>query len=48
MLSHTAQWVERAEVDWISVSALRRTKDERVIPNTCFLSHSTVEKYIKA
>ncbi len=44
----TAEWVEKAEGDFLVASQIMRRHKQRVLDAACFHCQQTVEKYVKA
>lgn len=44
----TAEWVEKAEGDFLVASQIMRRRKQRVLDAACFHCQQTVEKYVKA
>ena len=44
----TAEWVSKAEIDYVAASVLRRSRKRERFEPICFHSQQCVEKYLKA
>ena len=44
----TAEWVEKAEGDFVVAAQIMRRRQHRVLDAACFHCQQTVEKYFKA